>query len=187
MNQEELINLCKYDFITYDDALAFSPYERDRIEYKKIEDFWESFEPKSHPTNKTLPTYEIRILKNSFGFYSWITSCKNDQALISEYKTKPQFYTKHEIKDRLLANFICSTIENIIARNGYLAGVTCMEEFEDHKHFIVGFTAWALNPAIFLNFSISNEELEMRNPHGKVNYLFLVTEHLLRYLLNTKH
>jgi hypothetical protein len=180
MNREELINLCKYDFLTYNDALAFSPYQCDRIKYRKEEEPFVICDLNSYPTNALPATYEIRIQKNSFGFYSWVTNCKDDHALISEYKTKPQFYTEHEIKDTESANFICSTIENIIASTGLLAGVTCMEEFEDHKHFIVGFTAWSLNPAIFLNFSISNEEIAMRDQQGKVNYLFLVTEHLLR-------
>lgn len=171
MQQSILLNLCKWDFVTYDDALKISPGERNIIIYRNTEGIDASEQSENNV---------IQIEKKPFGFYSWMPTNESDRAIVLKHKTKPKLWTKHKVEDIESVNFICSTIERIISAKGFLVGITCTEESIFEKNFIAGFATSALNPvAVFAKFSISERQMATRNHTGKIGYLNFIAQEVL--------
>jgi hypothetical protein len=119
MEKQRLLELCQWDFVSYEAALAISPYKTDVIRYKKETD----------PFQATIPaTHEIKITTELFGFYSWMPTDKDDRAVVLEQKTQPKPWTDYKPKDLEQTQFICLTIEALVRERGFLVGVNCTGE-----------------------------------------------------------
>lgn len=161
MQQKRLVELCQWDFVSYSDAVATSPYGTDVIRYTKMREPLKIYDPSSRPTDIIeIQQYEIRVGTEPFGFYSWMPTCPSDRAIILAHKTKPKPWTTYKPENEEETNSICSIVERLIGHRGLLAGVSCIGEQLFAKEFLIMLAQAFSNPApIFANFSVSEQEM----------------------------
>jgi hypothetical protein len=174
MKNQELVELCKWDFLSYEAALAISPYGTNVIRYTKIQEpYLREAKPSTLPEFIPREHYEIRVGTEPFGFYSWMPSDNNARALVLEQKTKPKPWTDYKPKDEKYVDFISSTIEALVREHGFLAGVSCVGGQFFPEEFVIMFARSPLGqPPIYANFSVSEQEMFVcQNQQQKIEYL----------------
>lgn len=182
MDQKRLLELCQWDFLSYEDAVSISPFGTDIIRYARMDSPIQLCNPPMHPPDvMQTEIHEIRVGTKPFGFYSWMPTSKSDRAFILEHKVRPKPWTKYMSGDEGQTKFICSVVETLIEQQGLLAGVSCIDG-QFVQEFLVMFARIFPNPiSVFVNFSISEQEIfECQNKERLVEYLDFVVGVILR-------
>ncbi len=154
-----LYDVCQWDFLSYDEALNLSPGRNEIIHYRKDEN------PDS--------MFELEVLLEPFGFFSWLPSSANDVSLIMEYKLKPKLWTPFRVpQDELFhTRSIAQTIEQLLRQYDENAGVSCSGKRADGWEFLVGLARRKSTPARYAYFFVEDECLKMsQNPLQQVQY-----------------
>jgi len=163
MEINQILDICKYDFINYFEATTLSPDKRDVIYYVKQEEYLVRDDPNNIPSSFPLPKYQLSISVNSFGFYSWFPSCKNDLAIVKENRTRPNPYTKYvSYSDNDPAHQLCSIITKILLAHGFVVGMSCTSrnEFTFTSTFMIMFAKSILNPfPIYIGIEIPDSDM----------------------------
>jgi hypothetical protein len=182
MDKTRLLEICQWDFLSYSEALSTSPFGTEKIRYSKMSEPLKVHEPSSLlPVLSQRDTYEIRIGRDPFGFFAWMPTCKDDRALVLEYKTKPKPWTAYKSRNEDQAKFISSTIEAIMGSQGFLVGVSCIGVQLFVEQFMVMFARNTLNPMpVAFTFYVSHRLFfEYQSNDGKVEYLDGVASEIL--------
>lgn len=160
-----LLKLCQWDFTSYGEAIAASPYETDTIFYRKAP--LVAVKPLDQPIDPvcTYTTHQLRIEREPFGFYSWLPTDATDRSIVLEHRVKPNPWTDFQPSenDAPLIKFICSTVEGLIGeRSTFLMGnmgINCTREQGLAFQFVVMFAKRERSPAVFVNFAIPRESM----------------------------
>lgn len=183
MGMQQLIELCQWDFTSYSDVLALSPYQSEIIRYRKR---LTPLNKRDLFSNELIQTKDclIKIVTEPFGFYSWMPSCESDRLLVLEHKAKPKPWTNYKPSDpdqELIAGSTISILEDLMSEAGFLTGISCIGgQASFPLDYQIMFARSSKNPLpIYVDFSLSMNDVMLKNAKQWIAHLVPVAQDIL--------
>ena len=153
MQLEQIIELCKWDYLSYDGAIAASPYKRDRVLYEKQK-------ARNIRTGPSKEVWQIRIQNEPFGLYSWMPDHSGDRAAVLEHKTEINLRSSYVPENEKLVEFVCSWLKEYFRQTFQLAvGICCVGRMDSEYVMAVAKTKFVAAQIVI--FGVSPVELQL--------------------------
>jgi len=159
MKIEQLIELCKWDYLTFDEAMSASPDGRDHFMVRE-------------PGNFAKNIYRVRIQNEPFGLYSWMPEHPGDRARVLEHKVDTNLrYPKYTPKEPELVEFVCQAFKECFKEIQLTVGVACVGRMD--SDYVMVFAKTESTPLFQLNFALCPISLKYLEPPSQMAYDYL--------------